>query len=173
MPISKHLLPDLAAGPGVTLPGTSKDGLRVSLINHLAVASKFCVSGLLRRANLSESTSTFLGVFSILPLRSCSILPLRSCFISVSWDEPAYSSGTVNSSPDSPRANQQGDCSAAGLLSLYGAEPGESNHAEAGAEEPDSGGLLVRAARKGKLKTAPSKLPSGTTAPHSETGSAV
>jgi DNA-binding CsgD family transcriptional regulator len=73
MPVSKHLLPDLEAGLGVTLPGTSKDGLRVSLINHLAVASKFCVSGLLRRANLSESTSTFLGVFSILPLRSCSI----------------------------------------------------------------------------------------------------
>src|SRR5918992_1513879 len=164
MPISKHLLPDLAAGPGVTLPGNSKAGLRVSIINQLAGASQFCVSGLLRRANLSESTSTFLGVFSI--------LPLRSCFISVSWDEPAYSSGTANSSPGSSRANQQGDCPAAGLLPLYGAEPGESNHAEAGAEEPDSGGLLVRAARKGKLKTAPSKLPSGTTAPHSETGSA-
>src|SRR5918992_5829073 len=138
MPISKHLLPDLAAGPGVTLPGNSKDGLRVSLINHLAVASKFCVSGLLRRANLSESTSTFLGVFSI--------LPLRSCFISVSWDEPAYSSGTENSSPGSPRANQQRDSPASGLLSLYGAEPGESNYSEAGAEEPSSGGLPDRAA---------------------------
>ncbi len=62
------------------------------------------------------------------------------------WDEPAYSSGTENSSPGSPRANQQGDCPAAGLLSLYGAEPGESNYAEAGAEEPGSGGLPDRAA---------------------------
>jgi hypothetical protein len=41
------------------------------------------------------------------------------------WDEPAYSSGTENNSPGSPRANQQGDCSAAGLLSLYSPEPGE------------------------------------------------
>src|ERR671918_3226959 len=138
MPSSKDLLPVFAAGPGVTLPGNSKDGLRVSLINYLAVASRFCVSGLLRRANLSESTSTFLGVFSI--------LPLRSCFISVSWDEPAYSSGTANSSPGSSRANQQGDCPAAGLLSTYGAEPGESNYAEAGAKEPGSGGLPGRTA---------------------------
>jgi hypothetical protein len=44
MPSSKNLLPDLAAGPGVTLPGNSKDGLRVSLIKHLAGASNFCVS---------------------------------------------------------------------------------------------------------------------------------
>src|SRR5918996_5968353 len=117
---------------------STKAGLRVSLIKQLAGASQFCVSGLLRRANLSESAPTFLGVFST--------LPLRSCIISVSWDEPAYSSGTENGSPGSPRANQQGDCPAAGLLPLYGAEPGESNHAEAGAEEPGSGGLPDRAA---------------------------
>src|ERR687891_1144366 len=73
MPSSKDLLPGFAAGPGVTLPGNSKDALRVSLIKHLAGASNFCVSGLLRRANLSGSTSTFLEVFPILPLRSCSI----------------------------------------------------------------------------------------------------
>jgi hypothetical protein len=62
------------------------------------------------------------------------------------WDEPAYSSGTENNSPGSPRANQQGDCPAAGLLSLYSPEPGESNYSEAGGEEPGSGGLPVRAA---------------------------
>jgi DNA-binding NarL/FixJ family response regulator len=73
MPSSKNLLPDFAAGPDVTLPGNSKDGLRASLHKHLAGASNFCVSRLLRRANLPRSTSTFLGVFSILPLRSCSI----------------------------------------------------------------------------------------------------
>ena len=59
------------------------------------------------------------------------------------WNEPAYPSGAENSSLDSLRANKQGDCPAAGLLSLYGAEPGESNYAEAGAEEPNSGGLLI------------------------------
>jgi hypothetical protein len=32
------------------------------------------------------------------------------------------------------------------LLSLYNAEPGAINHAEAGVEEPDSVGLPVRAA---------------------------
>jgi hypothetical protein len=73
IPISKNLLPVFDAGPGVALPGNSNDGLRVSLIKHLTVASNFCVSGLLRRANLSGSTSTFLEVFSILLLRSCSI----------------------------------------------------------------------------------------------------
>jgi hypothetical protein len=35
---------------------------------------------------------------------------------------------------------------AAGLLSFYGAEASESNYAEAGAEEPGSGGLPDRAA---------------------------
>jgi hypothetical protein len=61
------------------------------------------------------------------------------------WDEPAYSSGTENSSPGSPRANQQGDCPTLRHLSLYGAELGESNYSEAGAEEPGSGGLPDRA----------------------------
>ena len=62
------------------------------------------------------------------------------------WDDPAYSSGTENNSPGSPRANQQGDCPAAGRLCLYGTEPGASNHPEAGAEEQDSSGLPGRAA---------------------------
>jgi hypothetical protein len=62
------------------------------------------------------------------------------------WEEPAYSSGTENSSPGSPRANQQGDCPALRLLSFYCAEPSASNYSEAGVEEPDSGGLPVRAA---------------------------
>src|ERR671915_1303772 len=62
MPSSKNLLPVFAAGPGVTLPGNSKDGLRVSLIKHLAGTSNFCVSGLLFNT-----------------LEVCSILPLRSC----------------------------------------------------------------------------------------------
>ena len=53
---------------------------------------------------------------------------------------------TENSSLDSPRANQQGDRPVTELLSLYSPEPGESNHAEAGAEEPGSGGLPDRAA---------------------------
>jgi hypothetical protein len=73
IPISKNLLPVFDAGPGVMLRGNSQDVLRVSLIKHLTVASRFRVSGLLRRANLSGSTSTFLEVFSILLLRSCSI----------------------------------------------------------------------------------------------------
>src|SRR5918992_5840089 len=73
MPSSKDLLPVFAAGPGVKLPGNLKDGLRVSLHKQLAGASNFCVSGLLRVPNLPRSTSTFLGVFPILPLRSCSI----------------------------------------------------------------------------------------------------
>jgi hypothetical protein len=62
------------------------------------------------------------------------------------WDEPAYSSGTANSSPGSLRAKQQGDCPAAGPLSFYSAEASESNYEEAGAEEPGSGGLPGRAA---------------------------
>jgi hypothetical protein len=73
MPVSKHLLPDFDARPGVTLPGNPNDGLRVSLIEHLAVASKFCVSGLLRMTDCPESTSTFLEVFFILSPTSSSI----------------------------------------------------------------------------------------------------
>jgi hypothetical protein len=61
-------------------------------------------------------------------------------------NDAAYSSGTENSSLGSTRANQQGDCPEAGLPSLYGAEPGHSNHAEAGTEGPGSGGLSEREA---------------------------
>jgi hypothetical protein len=73
MPISKNLLPVFDAGPDVTFSGNSNDGLRVSLIKRLAVASKFCVSGLLRMTDCPESTSTSLEVFFILSSTSSSI----------------------------------------------------------------------------------------------------